>query len=542
MASSKQTKSEQHSLSGQPRLWPEKLLPYIFIFCFLGVYLYSFDAKLDLNGDNANYIHYAHNLAEGNGYSSFGVDGLVPTGQYPPAYSSFLALLMSIGIHSLVVFKVANGVLLLASLLLLFRMTSHLVENRYVAFVAVVLASFSPMLLHFAGMVMSEMMFVFFTVLSLWAMMHYADSDATKKPFWKNPYFYLISLSAVAAYHTRVVGMALIFATVVFFLARREWKQLLLSMCVIVSMSIPWAVRNHMHEIPSRYFGTIMTVNPWRPEQGGISSIGEMIRKMLQNFDETVLKGFKEILFPFATVEYTEPSSFGQIVAGFIFLAIILWGAYQFGKIRWAVLAYLIGQIGLFMLWHGGNGSRYVVPIAPLLFVCFYVGLYTFIRQASTRLSIGSKVLSYTPFPLIFLLIILPMRRSLQEQNQLIKMPYPAAYQHYFEIARLLEKEVPGAVCISRKPELFRYYAPSLRNGNYLYTLEGEDLVRDLIKKKADFVVLEQLGYASTYRYLYPAIEQYSQLFPVVWHLPNPDTYLLRFDRQKAMELFENSP
>lgn len=73
---------------------------------------------------------------------------------------------------------------------------------------------------------------------------------------------------------------------------------------------------------------------------------------------------------------------------------------------------------------------------------------------------------------------------------------------------------------------------------NYLYSTEPEEVIRDLIDKQIKYVVLEQLGYASTVRYLYPAIVANPELFDLVWQLPDPDTYLLKFNREKAMEKF----
>ena len=52
-----------------------------------------------------------------------------------------------------------------------------------------------------------------------------------------------------------------------------------------------------------------------------------------------------------------------------------------------------------------------------------------------------------------------------------------------------------------------------------------------------DSVGTTQLGYSSTPMYLYPAITAYPDLFEVVQVIPKPDTYLLRFDRQKAAQL-----
>ena len=88
---------------------------------------------------------------------------------------------------------------------------------------------------------------------------------------------------------------------------------------------LPWSLRNAAYGIESRYFGTIMTVNPWRPEMGTVSSVGEMWSKMVTNFDETVLKGFREILFPFLSIDYAQPSDFGGWVAGLLVLTVIVY-------------------------------------------------------------------------------------------------------------------------------------------------------------------------------------------------------------------------
>jgi hypothetical protein len=70
---------------------------------------------------------------------------------------------------------------------------------------------------------------------------------------------------------------------------------------------------------------------------------------------------------------------------------------------------------------------------------------------------------------------------------------------------------------------------------SYLWTEDDKALIKGLIDSKTDYVVFEQLGYSSTARYLYPAIQNNLELFPVVMYLPEPDTYLLKFEREKAI-------
>ena len=497
------------------------------VFCI--VYVSAFDSKLDLNGDNAAYLSLARSLAEGEGYTSLTVNGRVPASQFPPAYSAFLSAFLWLGIDNLIVLKALNGILLAASLLLIYMAASRMGGNRALPFAATLLVAFCPEVQHFANIVMSEMLFLFCTALCFFAC--YRQTQA-ERPFWRSPWFYVVILATTAAYYTRMVGLALVLAVLVFYLLRKEWWQAAVSLGGVVLLNVPWAVRNAIHGIESRYFGTIMTVNPWRPEAAQVASVGDLVEKMLHNFDETVIKGFRDLLFPFLPIDYAAPSSFWAVVGGLFVVACVFYGAWQFKPLRWWLMAYLVGQIGLFMLWHGGNGVRYVVPVAPFIYLCFYAGVYAAVRQLLRQWQARLAALPYA-----FLLMILPMLAPLQAQAQAAKMPYPPAYANYFAIAKAMQEQAPeGTVCCCRKPELFSYYAPGVVATRYKYTLDADELIQGLLDQGVEFVVLEQLGYSSTYRYLYPAIQRNPQLFPVVWHLKNPDTYLLRFDREKAQK------
>ncbi len=508
---------------------------YIFLLLLSAVFAYTFtqtfDPKLNIGGDNVHYMKLAENLAAGNGYSHNTPQGTVPASHFPPGYSAFLSIFIFLGINNLIFFKVLNGILLLMGLAGLFYLIEKQTKNVSLAFAATVLALFCPKILEFASMVMSEMFFFACSVVFFISLYQYAQKNTLR--FFKSPWFYLSIVAAVAAYYTRTVGAALILALPVFFLFRKEWIPAISSVAGSVLLIVPWSIRNAVCGIKSRYLGTVMTVNPWRPESGNISSVGEMLKKMIVNFDETVIKGFKEILFPFLEIDYNQASGFFQVVGGLLIVAVIFYGAWKMEKIKWPLMAYLAGQIGLFMLWHGGNGSRYVVPIAPLLFVGFYVGLYHLI------LLMWKKEHTLKPhFPYAFLVLVFFMLAPLQKQAEVAKRPnYPLAYQNYFTIAREMQKQFPkNVICCCRKPELFSYYAPDIYAVNYKYAIDSNELLQDLIQKKVDYVILEQLGYGSTSRYLYPAVAANPELFPVIWHLPNPDTYLLKFEREKAKE------
>ncbi|MDE5574817.1 MAG: hypothetical protein K2I87_03785, partial [Bacteroidales bacterium] len=142
--------------------------------------------------------------------------------------------------------------------------------------------------------------------------------------------------------------------------------------------------------------------------------------------------------------------------------------------------------------------------------------------------------------PLVLLVFLLPMINPVKETHVQCKKPYPAAYFNYFSIAASMNASYPeGTVVCCRKPELFSYFAPKIRTTGYAWTTNQEELIQGLLNNKTEYVILEQLGYSSTARYLYPAIQKYPQLFTLVYHMQNPDTYLFHFERQTAEQLLQ---
>lgn len=496
-----------------------------------GTYSYTLDKKLDLNGDNASYIILARNMSQGLGYVNTTVDGIKPASHFPPGYSFILQLFMRMGIDNLLFFKILNAVFLFASLCLLFFVFKRCTKQIWLIACILVLCCFSTQLLHFAGMAMSEMSYMFFTVLGIFSLWKYAESD--KQEWYGSPWFWTAIVASVAAYHIRTVGMALILSIVVFFLFRKQWLAAGASLVSQIALMLPWILRNKYYGLESRYFGTIMTVNPWRPEEGTISSVGEFMEKMWTNLDQTVIAGFPQVLFPFLSPETNEPSGVWGIMVGIIVLSIVVWGAWNTGKMRWFMLALLAGNIGLFALWHGGNGTRYVTPIIPLVYLFFYNGVFAFIK-----LFLKDKLADDTKWAFVLLFLIIPMIKPLQEMHKQSAMPYHPAYKNYFHMAKEMNKKMPkGTVVSCRKPELFRYYAPNLYTTGYRFDTNPDSVIIQMVRQKVDYVIFDQLGYSSTPRYLLPAIQHRPQLFPVVWNLEKPDTYLLKFERKNAEQV-----
>ena len=124
----------------------------------------------------------------------------------------------------------------------------------------------------------TEMSYMFCTVLGITCLWCYAKAEDAE--WYKSPWFWLSAVFALCAYHIRTVGMALMVSIIIFFLFRKEWLQAAVSLVTQIALMLPWILRNKFYGLESRYMGTVMTVNPWRPEEGTISSVSEFIEKM----------------------------------------------------------------------------------------------------------------------------------------------------------------------------------------------------------------------------------------------------------------------
>ncbi len=507
----------------------------VFLLVFLTVFSYIFDSKLSLNGDNFAYLLLAKSIAQGFGYTNLYSLGQLPAGHFPPGYPFILSIFMFLKINNVIFFKILNGLFFFGSVCLLASWMKKITQNTAFIISVGILILLNTGLLSYATIIMSELPYLFFTCLTFWGLYKLDE----RKDFWRSPYFYIMVISAVGAYYIRSVALALLISIFIYFLIQKRWKISLGFLGSVFILYLPWIIRNKIYGIEGRYFSTMMLANAWRPEEGNIATFSGFFNKLMTNLDDTVIKGFKEVMFPFINIDTSMPSGIGAIIGAIILLAFIFYGAWNCGKYRYLIILYILGNIGTFLLWHGGNGSRYVHPLTPFLLFTFFWGILSLLKQLKI-LNNYQKVL-----PFIFLIVAFFHIEPLKEQHALAKMPYPPAFKNYFALAKSFnpknEQEINKDIIVCcRKPEMFSYYSNCLTT-NYKFSLDPKEVIEEMIETNINYVVLEQLGYSSTVRYLYPAIQAYPEAFEIVSHLPNPDTYLFVFNKQKAIEKLKES-
>lgn len=524
------------------------LYPVLLALVWLFAYVGTFDSKLDMNGDNCMYYILATSLATGQGYTD--LSSMTPSNTFPPGYPLLMTPLRVLT-DSFIAQKIMNGLFMLASVLLLYWAMRRSDIRRELAFIAGCGMILSERTLHFACIMMSEMSFLLCSVLVAVALL---KMDSGKSAFWKDRWFWVMLVFLALAYHVRTQGIALVAAVFVYFLARRRWKETLATAGGFALLCLPWTLRNKaMGLAQNRYFETISQANPFRPEDGSLDmggivsrffdTLGMLISQALPNsivpnlpysliwsFDGSPIDPGTPYL-QLAGDYSQQPQTIGLWAIGLVSLALILYGFWQMRQLRWLLISYLACTFGVIALFSTPSGNRYITALLPFLTMGQFIGLYALLDMLWKKKF--SSALS--PWPLVLLLLFCkgPVAYLAKTNAE----PLPGNYRNYIQIAQMVRVSVPkNTVVICRKPQLFHLYSRTRAQG-YLYSSDDKAVLREMVKSKADFVVLDQLGFSSTPLYLYPAIQKNQHLFYPVVHLTFPDTYLLQFNRKKAAEM-----
>ena len=494
----------------------------------------TFNPKADLNGDNFCYYIYASSIATGHGYSDLSTPEARPTSTFPPGYPLLMAPLRVVT-DSIVAQKWLNELFVLGGILLIFFTLLQLGLRWDISLVAAAAGLFSPRLWHFSTMMMSEASFFFTSAFVFYALARYLSDEKRDECWWvdvKNPWLWGMIIALVWNYHIRTQGLALVAGVGLLLLVQRRWVGLGTTVVGFILGCLPYMIRNKVLGLNgNRYLDSIMLSNPWQPDAGTLT-FAEIVQRFFETLKMLIFNAIPNTIFPYLNVNCDQPEfSAGIYIIGALVLAVIIIGYWSMGKLRWGMLGYLAATLGLISIFSTPSGNRYITSVLPLLAAGLMCGIW---QIAEWLMSKHSKWL-FTGCTLILCLLFIPSKDGIKSEIAQSKQKYPTQYVQFFNMAKQMKKIAPkGSVVCSRKPQMF-WINSQLPGVGYKYTKDAKELILDLVEKKVDYVLLDNLGYSSTYLYLYPAIQQYPQFFQqAVLRYDNTHQYMIIFERERA--------
>ena len=545
---------------------------------FYNTYDRIFDKKVHLGGDNAGYYIYGKSIAKGEGYSAIHTKDKVKGNHFPPGYPLLIAGVMKTFSGKITTIKAANGFFLLAALFVLFFLFRALTKNVHLSFIACLFIAYNFHMLEYSTIMMSEIPFVLFSAISL-LLFTFVDFE---KKVYRNWVFALFVLVLVFSFYIRTLGISLVISFTLILLFQKQWKYAAALILGFVLLAAPWQIRSHSLGGNS-YVNQLFMKNPYRPELGPMQ-LKDWPERVLMNAKRYFALEITNGTLPFETIDYKQAVAQLKEEAGeletanadttanatvntkkapseltlkekeesaakrglpgakveitttdylisLLLLILMAIGLARLKNHRILIGLYLLGTFGILFLWpEAWFGVRFMLPVVPILVILSLYGFVELPKMITEKM--GRKEIwalsVILPF-LVFAGFKGKFDNRVTELENRAKGVYINKFNNYFEIAKWANKNLPReAVVTCRKGQLFYLFADRWVSG-FRNTLDKQELIDVLHDYGVTHVVLDQLGYASTSRYLYPAIKQFPGKFKVLYQLKNPDTYIMEF-------------
>lgn len=488
-------------------------LPALFALAFGLVYAFIFDSKLDMGGDNAGYYILGRALLQGEGYTNIHIPGTPAASHFPPGYPALLAVAMLFG-KSFTWLKVVNGILFGAALWWFRSIAEKATGSTAFAWVAVLLVGLNSHLLRSSTIMMSEIPYTAASILALWTLLRW---DPESKAFYRSYDFWLVVVLASAAFYIRTAGIALGAGIGLYLLFERRWAAAFTFGGAFFALYLPWVQRGRAVDAGSAYVDQLLSVNPYRPEEGQIDVSG-LWDRIAENAGRYLGQELPNSMIPSLTVDYNPEAPVSHPFVGLLLLGLIAYGIVRLPKLRWLVAGYVLASFAIFLVWPSvWYGVRFIQPLVPVLVLSALYGAWELLRRVLP---------SWNPwwFAALGLLLLAPVRTL----NDEAKLDYPMPYQNYFRLGEFAKANVPAdAQFATTKPALWYLFAE--RKATRIPTEADPALFMQRLQEEGlNYVVVDQLGYGSVGRYFVPAYQAYPERFELVAQLPNPDTYIFK--------------
>jgi 4-amino-4-deoxy-L-arabinose transferase-like glycosyltransferase len=399
-------------------------------------------------GDNAGYVSLAHSLVERGAYLELWDHQEPPHTKYPPVFPLLLAGAMALGVKGWVGLKAVPFLFTLLSGAFAFLWIRDRKGEGAAAAVALLLVM-SDAVLYYSHWILSDPVFLAFTLGALWALERGDRREAQRSGLWVLGGFALVLL----AYFTRSAGLPLVVATVLWLLLKKGWRALAIFSGAYSILGGLWWWRGRVG-VGSGYVSEFWLIDPYRPELGQVGPT-DLLARVWGN-----LVSYTTALIPEGIVGLEGPL---LLPLGLAVVALAMVGWAMSWKVGRAVAEYFFPlYAGLMLLWpEVWSGDRFALPLLPLILFYAASALHAAFRGLGP--SLRTLLLAAA-----FLLLALPSLKSWTREMESAQACLPMAMegnpwachgmnvQEYVLLAEWAGENLPlGSVVVTRKPRIF---------------------------------------------------------------------------------------
>ena len=482
--------------------------------------LLRFDPDLCTNGDNARYYLLGRALATGQGYRQIEHPDKPVESQYPPLFPALIAVTGGLAGSPLPA-KVLVAVMGLLSTVLLWRILRRHAPDH--ATVVVALYAGSSFVADYSTFVMSEMPYLFFSLLALEAWEWCAAGPPGRRA--------LIAACALSVLPIACRSAGVAFSVAWIACALWSGRRRLAAghaLGLLVVLAAGWALSPG----GSSYLSQLVQVNSYRPDAGAAGA-GSLLARVGRNVSAYAGPILGESFVP---AWYELPGGV-RMALTFCLVPLLIagWVLTLRSPLRLAAV-YVALYFGVLCLWQEQwSSTRFVVSVLPLL--------QLFLVQAVARACDAAAGAVRRRHPATgpgridgrwgragawsVAALLLAVNVSATAAASFGKR-LPADWRNFYRCADWLRANSPAdAVVMSRSPALF-YIRSGRRGMLYPFTGDRQAVMAEMARKGVRYVVLDSFEWSgSTFKFLFPAVRTHLERFRLACAYADPATVVL---------------
>ncbi len=452
-----------------------------------------FNPSPHTGGDNAGYLTLAYSLIERGAYLDLHDPAEPAHTKYPPVYAAVLAGAMVLGARAWTTFKALSGTFIVLAVMLTFVWVNER-RGPVMATTIALLVGISDAYLWSSQWVLSDPLFIAFTLLCLWALHRAQTGVRGGGALWLAVGW----SAAVLAYFTRSAGLPLLLAVAAWVALKRRWRTLAV---MVVSFGIPAALWWYRGAgLGAAYISEFWFVDPYRPDLGRadamdlVSRVYGNARMYLGTYIPGGLTGLRG-------------TPIKILGGGLGALALVGWLRRAKAGITPAELFAPL-YLGLVLLWpEVWSGDRFALPLYP--FFLFYAGeaLIHFVRPArpAARVAAGAAAFALVLVPAGGVWWGVSARSSACRELVQQAGPFACYGDPVLEFERAAvwsgHHLPPGSSVLTRKPRLF-FVLNGIQGQAYPLTRDPEEFLDFAGRTSSSYLVLDRFDNLAAY---YPA-------------------------------------
>jgi hypothetical protein len=474
----------------------EKHLPKVFFISIILTVLFGillFDVKVSEGGDDSSYIIRAYEFVHSLKYPSF--QGPL----YPFVLSPFI---LFFGIK-LILLKSISYLFIIVHLIFFYKSFRNKVSSTLLAFTLLML-SFNSAILYFASQTYNEAFFMCLQMVFFFFFFKYFISTDTNKLSLKDSYrkYLTVGLMLFLLGLCKNIGLASIFAVILFFALFKQWKALLYNILsfsgfFILFEAIKRIVWGKMSAQFSSQSNVLMLKDYYDPTKGTEDLMG-FVQRFIDNSNLYFSKHFYMIfgIRPELDTTISVPLTI------FTYLLLISTFVLIFRKNKYLIFTGLyIGIMcatSFIILQKDWDQQRLILIYCPLILLFILCGVYEMFRTHSLR------KLQFV-FVILMLILLSPNlgrttdkvkdNREILSKNLTGDITYGLTpdWVNFIRMSQWVTKNIPDSLVVgSRKPTISSIYG----NGRYFYgiykflTLDADTLLEHLTQRKSKILII----------------------------------------------------